>query len=141
MSYSLWNAEQPCCVLWGQVVRPAKEDPEDETGQLEAIRSCGGVLRRQRVGSRAVIADLFEMHPDDLFRSGQGASPADFVHRSACHLDSGIGVNFPDSDQGTTSHRRQTLRIKVASSLSGWYRVRVVDAQRAAIAGAIKFMS
>jgi hypothetical protein len=72
MSQSLYDTERRCRALWIQVVTQAQEDLEDEpvSSILYDHAVAFFVGSGQWAESRGVIADLLEMHPDDLFRSG-----------------------------------------------------------------------
>ena len=73
MSQSLYDEAQPCRALWVHVVTQAKDDLESEPINSipydDAVAFFAG--SGQWATTRAFIADLLGMHPDDLFRSGQ----------------------------------------------------------------------
>lgn len=73
MSQSLYDTAQPCRALWVHVVTQAKDDLESEPINSmpydDAVAFFAG--SGQWATTRAFIADLLGMHPDDLFLSGQ----------------------------------------------------------------------
>jgi hypothetical protein len=73
MSQSFHGKERPCRALWIGVVTQAQEDLEHQPTRSiiydEAVAFFVG--SGHWAESRAVIADLLEMHPDNLLRCGQ----------------------------------------------------------------------
>jgi hypothetical protein len=73
MPQSFYDTERRCRALWIRVISQAQEDLEHEPAKSILYDEAAAFF----VGSghwaeaRAVIADLLEMHPDNLLRCGQ----------------------------------------------------------------------